>query len=628
MRPRTMVILVVLACATGAAVWFSGRAPASRENGRATEQPFSPGRHLCPPGDAEITSIGIDIGDLDLYLRRTSEGWRIVRPLDTAASATAVERILASIEETRIHERITEQDRLQRELTLADYGLDPPRARLRLGRGEDKPCEVRIGSVAPLGTAVYVMTRESGDIYAADGTLTNAIPSGIEAVRDRSLLRADSRRVRRFELRRKGAGFIRVQYGDDGWQLQQPVSAPASARRVEKTLAAVFGLPVQSFVFDRTGQAAVTDDAAVADAWVEPYGLATDEAVAGFSVWFEGDEVPREALFGKEAPNGCVYARLIGRDSIVTVPTNVLGVIMTDAMALREKLVLPYRPRDIVRMSIRRGAGRLTVERSPSLTWRITEPAQMEADGEKVEEALSNFTGWAFESVHDGQSTNLAPYGLSDPFCSVELSVRTAAPPPSVAAAPALRQVRVLVGDANRTNRTVYAMIEGSGSVFEIPLKHVTFLGVDPADPLAYRSRTIMAVNPGHVTGIAVKRGDAEEGIARNAEGGWRAVSPGGGNVDTNTVSDVLFMASNLRAIRVHSRNMDQLDAFGLNTPWASLMISLEGDEEIRKTLLFGNQSRNDGVYVRLQGVDVVFVLSNEAVRMLTGSLLTKHARK
>jgi hypothetical protein len=260
------------------------------------------------------------------------------------------------------------------------------------------------------------------------------------------------------------------------------------------------------------------------------------------------------------------------------------------------------------------------LERLPSLAWRITAPVQWDADPASVKGMLDQLALWKAVEFHDGVQTNMAAFGLDKPVYTVE--IWTGTPAAGAAAAPETKPVVLEVGGVCSTSAAVYVRADGGNSVMEVPLRSISALGENPADPLLYRCRTLLALAPDHILGISIQKPGGKQSIVRQADGSWRASQPPGGVPSASAVGDVLFLASNLRAIRMHSRSMEKLASSGLDKPSVSLTFALDGEGGIQKTLVLGAPSRGDGVFAMVQGLDVVFVLANSEAGRLARNLV------
>jgi len=615
MRARTFVALAAAVAVTAGMVWLTGRQPPPPPP--AAPGPAGAEARIFAQAPLDLEGIGIEAGDISAEMARGPDGWMLTRPLRAPASPTLASRWASLLEDLRRRDTITAAQRSERKLELADYGLDRPRATISLAWGGASRV-VLLGHEAPLGGTVYVRFSDSDDVIATDGAITNLIPPSVQALRDRALLRGEMDRVSKIEVRRKGAAFVQLALSDTGWRLQQPIASQADPSEVNALLKALFGMRTMSFVKDSPFDAtAAGGDDVPPEAWLEPYGLAADDADVRVTVWDAGVETGRELVFGKEAPDHSVYARNRDIASVVNVSSSSVARLFVSADLLRERRVFPINPSDVESIAIRRRAAGLVMQRGRSLGWRITEPAQWDAEPAAVKNLLNSLAAWRSVAFHDGAATNLAAFGLDTPGYTFEAVAGQPSDPERGDKQPERPARRLDVGGVSAA-RTVYVRADGGDSVSEVPLHSISALGENPADPLLYRSRTILAVQPDHILAITLEKFGRKQSVNRQPDGSWRVAEPAGRAVNTQAIANVLLGAANLRAIRIHPRSMERIASSGLDRPQALLTFTLDGEGGIQKTLVIGGPSRADGVFAMVRGMDCVFVAASSDAELIT----------
>jgi hypothetical protein len=150
-----------------------------------------------------------------------------------------------------------------------------------------------------------------------------------------------------------------------------------------------------------------------------------------------------------------------------------------------------------------------------------------------------------------------------------------------------------------------------------LPLQDVLALGASPADPLAYRVRQVLALDPENVVRITAAREGIKQVVERDTDGKWRVVHPAGREANAEGICDVLVAIANLRATRIESHNPATTAAFGMAEPYATVTFGLSGEEGIQKTLVLGRKAAGGGRYAMVRGQDVVFVLEAELAERL-----------
>jgi len=592
---------------------------------------------------ADITEIRIEKGDFHVYCFRKGESWFIGEPIRVRADDNKIDRIAGVVETMARQEVITRAERETRSLSLKDYGLQQPRVRLVItGKRGGEECreEILVGHDAPLGGLLYVRTGTNEDVVATSREIMDCIPEKIEALRDRSVLHGDVARTSRLEIKRAGSGFIQLAHTEDGWFVQQPIVARAGSAKVMQMLHALYLMRVKDFTWDATVETGDVVRAAEPEpsssSKAETYRLTSDEAVIAVTVWREGEDIGRELFFGKAAgeKGEKVYVRCKDVDSIYTVSGEIMDIVNVGINDLRDKNLFTLAAGKVNCFSLQKGDRKLLLKRQENEGWTIVEPVQWKADDRFVDEIIGNFTRlriMSFTSV-----TNTADLGASTMTCIVGLSEKLPEVSPAgttntveessrkddkILGAVVSRQGRLLIGAPREGKETVFAKFEGEPYALEISRTAVDFLGKDPVDPLVYRDRTMLMVKPETVRRISLLKNGQQQAVERDDAGNWNAAPPATNRVDAGIVESLLFAAANMRATRIECQNPDNLVQYGLDRSGTTLTFGLTGEKGIQKSLVMGFRAGTDGIYALVQGLDVVFVISNEMMNLLTRDL-------
>ena len=597
-------------------------------------QPMLGARLLAEPLD-DVSYLIIETEALRIDCMRQDKTWMLKRPVETVADASAINRLLSVLENLTRDEVITAEECALRELRPADYGLENPRARVRLGNGAVLH-DVLIGDYAPLGEHVYVKLAWSGDIVCIARALVDALPERVDEFRDRSVLRGDVAHTLRLEIHRPDAGFTQLSTVGGRWTIQQPMAARADSARVNAMLEAVYSAKVKTFVWDPIPGGSEEPAAVALDASsrIEAYGLGADEAVH-ISVWVKGDEIGTGLLLGKPVPDspGDVYAKWRDAPSVFTVDHALTEAFAVSLGDLRDHAVLPLDPRRVSYAYFRDGDTKLVLERNALEGWRIREPVQRLADEELVDKLVHKLAQLQVSSFVADESPDLDVYGLTTPARSIHLGYR----PPAADTAPAEQPpatlqpgddpgeaVQLLLGAPSDEKDVLYAKRDGQGSVFSITTESIARLGVYPVDPLVFFDRTMLAVSAGSIRRIVLSQNDTTQSVFRVESGQWTVDGAEESQPNARMLETILFLASNLRAVRIVSHNPESLAVYGLDNPPVSVTLGLSGEGGIQKSLMLGFRARSEGLYAMVQGQDVVFVLPSKVVQQLIGDLVIR----
>ena len=252
-----------------------------------------------------ITMIGIEDATQRVEFVRKEKLWFIQKPIRARAEGSRVEALAASLERLRWEDYITREQREQRGLSLADYGLDPAGCRIFMETGGGRVEILYLGDLAPFGKTVYGRMDRNDTVLTLPDTVLGLRIRALPDWRDRTLIDGTPVKTERIDLYRRDFGFLQLVRQKGEWMLQQPLAAKADSVVVRQLLEALFTLRVDAFTWD----APVDNPADEADEvrreleWrsqVESAGLSTDEARLRCQLWVEGDRLGQEILFGRD----------------------------------------------------------------------------------------------------------------------------------------------------------------------------------------------------------------------------------------------------------------------------------------------------------------------------------------
>jgi len=66
----------------------------------------------------------------------------------------------------------------------------------------------------------------------------------------------------------------------------------------------------------------------------------------------------------------------------------------------------------------------------------------------------------------------------------------------------------------------------------------------------------------------------------------------------------------------------DKIDAYGFRIPWLEISVDVEADDAMRKTILVGKEAGFGKRYAMVRGLDVLFVLGQEELQVLSQRLV------
>lgn len=132
-----------------------------------------------PEFDAEAAiAVELRAGERSLRCERSGERWRVVEPAGVEAPADLIASIVNALAEGRIGEKVSDDP-----TRVAEFGLDSPRARVRIETASGPPIAVALGSRNPAQTAVYARREGAAEIVLVGLNLDYYIDLALAKVR-------------------------------------------------------------------------------------------------------------------------------------------------------------------------------------------------------------------------------------------------------------------------------------------------------------------------------------------------------------------------------------------------------------------------------------------------------------
>jgi len=541
--------------------------------------------------------------------------WFLRSPILARADAAAMEKMVAAFEDLKWNDRITVDRRRNRGLSAADYGLEPPKIKVVLDTGTRR-LVLDCGDATPFGDGMYVRRHDSDDILIVPHNLLQSLSNSVEELRNRSVLHGKPDDTVRIDIARREAGFIQLVRKDGVWHIMQPLVARAEQAEVQIILDALYGLQVQSFVWDMqvgaSSQAAEGGLELDAGAKIESCGLARDEAAVVVTVYVDGDSLGQELILGgnDEKHPGLIFAKRGKNSSIYAVKSDVLNLLQTDINMLRDRRLFYLMPDEVESLELMRGESRLIFERDTEKKddWLIVDPVQWQADRREVAGLLDKVLGIKVGKYLEQPVE--ADTGLDSPAFAIDLKSGGTESADTV-----MRSGRLLLG-ARFDERNLFAKIAGRDEVFTVGSDDVAWLAdSNSVAAIRYCNRTMMAVEPAHVRRITVAALSGDCSIERSAEGGWNCLSQTNRVPAQAHITAILKRLEGLRALSIVKHNPDSLEKYGLDVPRVTLTVGLQGEDNVLKSILAGKSNGRGASYAMIRGQDIVFTIPDDIVK-------------
>jgi len=240
LKPRTLLVLLVLVLGLGAFIQFYERKLPSTEEREKT------GNRVLDLSQDDVQAVEIDRNGQAMRLERvkgaTPPEWRLTKPREARADATAVSGLVESLTglaRTRTLEKADPKA----------VGLDHPQTTVRLTTAKGERV-LEIGAKVPTGSEVIVGVQGNRDAYVTSDAILATLTRDPGEWRDRQMIAALREKIDRITLSGPAGTTVLARKGDGFEIAGAGLKDRADHDLVEGLLTDVTGLRAQQFVDD------------------------------------------------------------------------------------------------------------------------------------------------------------------------------------------------------------------------------------------------------------------------------------------------------------------------------------------------------------------------------------------
>jgi hypothetical protein len=554
-------------------------------NGETSRQHAGRTRTVFSVYPESIERILMERDGVQIECTKNGNTWRLTKPADAPLDSGLVEKMIAGLARVERGELITAKTLQERHLSPSDYGFDAPRARITFKNNRGLSTWL-IGRDAPVGKTLYVMAENGGEIISAPQTLLNLVPQDPSWIRDRTLFSGEIAAVRGLDLRR-ASGFLQLrQPENNGWVIQQPHAGRADKQAVHALFETIFSGRIINFVSDEK-----TD--------LTAYGL---EKPAYEMTVFTQDERTQTLLIGKAPPDTpeILYAKRVENDTVFTVPAEWIQTFEINDDLLRSRHVIDLSTERIAAIQITHAEQQIELSRS-NTQWQVTRPVRWNADPAQIGLLLKALAGASVEKFID------------EPSAEQIAQIKTAPWRIVLTAEGKTNTLQISEAGTNGLHMVQY----NSESAFYLTGGNIVSNVF--VDPLFYRSRTVLEVNPMQIQKITAQNGSIEHSAQKTEDGSFSTGEPER-QISSKGLTDIMWALNDLRASRYVDYNPVSLKPYGLDLPQTTVTVTLSDTNGIGRIVLLGGKAE-DGRFAMIQGQNIVFVVSEETANTLTREL-------
>lgn len=606
----TLTLLLLTALVAGGYFLAKKKLPTTDQ---ATEQQ----KRVLDFKAADVTRLELKGADRDFVFERKEGKWSFVRPLQVRASSGEMDGILGGIEFLESRRRLSERAISDARLTLADYGLEKPRASVTL-RTPKSESTLFLGNEARQGDALYVQVKGSKDVHLVDKYLATRLEKKMEDYREHSLFEFAGDRVQHLELRSAGK-LVELARTNQNWRIIQPLNARADRGKVDEFLRQLASLRAGDFLSEEPAAS-------------REYGL--EEPSQEVSVRIEKQDAVHTLVLGAKLKTDekKLAARVKGQNSIVSVPATFAADAGRPLNDLRDRDVASFAVADVREIEIHNRAATLLLEKTND-QWRIVQPEKLAADHELVDKLLARLSGMQVKEFAADVLTDLDKYGLKAPLGQVILRDRPGEPkapapagtnaPPAGTSVAATVILDLAVGKADAAKKLAYVKRADESSIYAVDATDAAAL---PKSAMELRSRVLFEIKKDAIKSVTlVKKGKSTLVVEKTKEGKWKVGEGASGVLNETPWQRLLNRLQRFEVAKIDGIALNEIaKQQGFDPPAATVLVTAEVEgKPVTQELVVGRDA--SGVFsVVWKNQLLLAEITREDQQILTADLLTK----
>lgn len=347
------------------------------------------GREAKPPSMPTAPAVGEEGTRIIVERSAASEPWRMLQPVNTAANVEAVEALAKELQ-FALAEGFVDAP-----ANLADYGLEPPNARIVIRDANSAtPQTILLGDADKTGKGRLFAKREGKDaVFTLDGTLIGKLPRTPEEFRERRMLTQQAKDITRLDYRSNATSFAFTRDKDNAWQIEGAVVTDITQERTNGFLQTLKEAAVQTFA-DNTSAEAV--------------GLNTPDV--SIRITLKDDPTPRELRLKAHPTDAAMFYAQQDTGAIGMMTAERAKLLMVSPESFRSLALLTFNKNEATKISFTIEQKFYEFEKVHDL-WVVRQPENYrlsnQSDAEMILAALSKLIA--------ADNAAVQPPGADDP---------------------------------------------------------------------------------------------------------------------------------------------------------------------------------------------------------------------
>jgi len=566
----------------------------------------------------DVEGVVIEREGQRMEMRCEGGRWKMVAPVEARVDQGAVSRLLKGFDSVVVADRLSLDEIRKRGLSMADYGLYPARARIVFQKPE-REISVLFGGFSATGKEVYVRKNNFDQILALPRAVYELIPEDANALRSRRLIDCDRALVSAIDIRRPGHPFVRLIKESGVWSIAQPITAPASAERVEDFLNKIFEVRVFKFAWPTLDNVMdVADYESALKLRKGLYGLDDENGTAISIATFDGSSESKVVIGRRSEKAGePVYALLDNSTAIGAVSNSFADVVSVSPSDFRSMRVFEDLTAPLRRLQLMHGDDLFVLSQANDV-WRIDAPASEPADQEAVRRAIAEIIALKAERI-EIRSAEDESGAAGGELSYVEFLAGE-------------KTVMISIRKADSDALRYELAFADSPDLFYVAGSNMPPVMIRSEAMLDLRDKSLLALPKESISRVTIKRfGQTAFSVEYVKEDGmWHpAAGEISGKLKGDVFAKVLDLLSGFRADRVVKIGMtvDDSEYYGFKEPWLEINLDVSIESAVRKTVLVGRSAGPNLRYVMVRGDQSIFTVAEQRLDVFMAGLLVGDGR-
>ncbi|MGA2273506.1 MAG: DUF4340 domain-containing protein [Bryobacteraceae bacterium] len=229
MKPKGLLVAVVLLAVLGGAIWYSNKKQAQKEKAPADTSP-----KIVSIPEGRFREIRLQkAGAAPVILSHDSGKWVLTAPQPLPADPDASASLVSTLSSVTADKTIDDNP-----ADLAGFGLASPAMKAQVIEQDGKEVELAVGDDTPTNSGAYAKVAGDPHVYMVASYVKTSLDKTVNDLRDKRLLTFDSDKLTRLKLAGKGPEpeIVFGKNGQNEWQIVEPRPLRADSGQVDTLL--------------------------------------------------------------------------------------------------------------------------------------------------------------------------------------------------------------------------------------------------------------------------------------------------------------------------------------------------------------------------------------------------------